>query len=66
MNVHNRITEYELVLQHCQKKVKNADSDEALVYGKLAGFYYEDGRLTISGENLAVFLRLDLAHERVG
>ena len=59
MNVHNRITDFELVLQHCLKKIKSDDRDEALVYGKLSGFYEGDGFL-------AAFIKLDLAHERVG
>ena len=66
MNVHNRITDFELVLQYCLKKIKDDDRGEALVYGKLSGFYENDGYLTVSGENLAAFIKLDLAHERVG
>ena len=66
MNVHNRISDCELVLQHCLQKIKNDDRDEALTYGKLSGFYQDNGLLTISGENLAAFLKLDLAYERVG
>ena len=66
MNGHNRIADCELVLQHCLHKVKNADRTEALVYGKLCGFYHNEGSLTISGENLAAFLKLDLTDERVG
>ena len=66
MTVHSRISDCELVLQHCLQKVKNADRNQALIYGKLCGFYHDAGHLTISGKNLAGFLKLDLVQERVG
>ena len=66
MNVHHMIADFELVLQHCLQKIKSDDRDEAVVYGKLSGFYDDNGYLTVSGENLAAFIKLDLAHERVG
>ena len=66
MKLHYRNADFELVLQHCLQKIKSDNRDEALVYGKLSGFYEDNGYLTVSGENLAAFIKLDLAHERVG
>ena len=66
MNAHNNIFGHELVFQYFLKKTKYSDRNQALAYGKLSGFYDEDNMLTLSGENLAAFLKLDLAHKRVG
>ena len=66
MNAHNSIADHELVLQHCLAKIANFDRDQALAYGQLSGFYDAKNKLTLSGENLAAFLKLDLAHERAG
>lgn len=66
MNAHNSIADHELVLQHCLAKTQNFDREQALTYGQLSGFYDAENKLTLSGENLAAFLKLDLAHERVG
>jgi len=35
-------------------------------YGRLSGYFDETNGLTRSGEYLAQFLQLDLAHERAG
>ena len=66
MNAHNSTADHEMVLQHCLAKIKNFDRDQALAYGQLSGFYDVENKLTLSGENLAAFLKLDLVHERAG
>ena len=66
MNAHISMGDHELVLQHCLKKTNNTDRQQALKYGQLSGFFDNEHRLTLSGEHLAAFLKLDLAHERVG
>ena len=66
MNTYSNITNDELVLQHCLRKIKTPDRDQALVYGQLSGFLDNSNKITPSGANLVKFLKLDLAHERVG
>ena len=49
-----------------QQKTKNTDREQAMHYGRLSGYFDETNGLTRSGEYLAQFLQLDLAHERAG
>ena len=66
MNAYSNIKSTEVVLQHCFKKTKNTDREQAMHYGRLSGYFDETNGLTRSGEYLAQFLQLDLAHERAG
>jgi hypothetical protein len=66
MNAYSSIKSTEVVLQHCFKKTKNTDREQAMHYGRLSGYFDETNGLTRSGEYLAQFLQLDLAHERAG
>ena len=66
MSTYSKITNDELLLQHCLRKNKTTDRDQALVYGRRSGFLDNSNKITPSGANLVKFLKLDLAHERVG
>ena len=66
MNAYSNIKSTEVVLQHCFRKTKNTDREQVMHYGRLSGYFDETNGLTRSGEYLAQFLQLDLAHERAG
>jgi hypothetical protein len=66
MNEYSSIKSTEVVLKPCFKKNKNTDKSQAMHYGRLSGYFDETNGLTRSGEYLAQFLQLDLAHERAG
>ena len=66
MNAYSNIKNTEGVLQHFFKKTKNTYREQAMHYGRLSGYFDETNGLTRSGEYLAQFLQLDLAHERAG
>lgn len=61
-----KITGFEMILRHCLQKESSDDREEDLVNGMVSGFYKDNDYRAISAKNLAAFIKLGLAHERVG
>ncbi len=59
MNGHSDKHSGEAVIRYCLTQTKNTDRAQAMVYGRLSGYFDEDNKLTLSGQYLAKFLQLD-------
>ena len=65
MTAYSDLKKYEAVLVHCQNSANSELYDNAVDYGKAAGFFDSRNRLTPTGSDLAQIILVDeLRHNR--